>query len=91
MSTRRKHEVSQAEELSSIGRAKPQTTLGRVQQSSLMCARAELLTLRPLLSYHLSPPLRTDGRTDERTDERTDWSSVHMVTWFALWDTSCTL
>ena len=37
--------------LSSLGRAKPQRSLVRVQQSSLRCARAELLTLRPLLSY----------------------------------------
>ena len=37
--------------LSSLGRAEPQRALVRVQQSSLRCARAELLPLRPLLSY----------------------------------------
>ena len=37
--------------LSSLGRAEPQRALVRVQQSSLRCARAELLHLRPLISY----------------------------------------
>ena len=48
--------------LSSADRAEPQTALGRVQQSSTRCARAQPPALRPALSYAITAYRRDGGR-----------------------------